>query len=43
MAATLDLFPTIAKLAGAKMPQVTMDGVDMSPIIFGNGKVTTPQ
>lgn len=39
MAATLDMFPTIAKLAEAEMPQVTMDGLDMSPIILGNGKV----
>ena len=39
LAATLDVFPTVAKLVGAKLPDVTMDGFDMAPILFQNGKV----
>ncbi len=39
LAATLDLFPTIANLAGAKIPKVTMDGFDMAPIILDNKMV----
>lgn len=39
LAATLDVFPTVAKLVGAKLPDVTMDGFDMAPILFENGKV----
>lgn len=38
MASTLDLFPTIANITGATLPNVTLDGVDMSPILFGQGK-----
>lgn len=39
MASTLDILPTIASLAGAKLPQVMLDGVDMSNILFRQGKV----
>ena len=40
LAATIDLFPTIAQLTGAAMPNnVTIDGIDMSPFLFGNGTV----
>lgn len=39
MASTLDIFPTIASLAGAKLPQVMLDGVDMTNILFNKGKV----
>uniref|UniRef100_H2U1V0 Arylsulfatase A n=1 Tax=Takifugu rubripes TaxID=31033 RepID=H2U1V0_TAKRU len=38
MASTLDILPTIASLAGAKLPQVMLDGVDMSNILFSQGK-----
>ena len=39
LASTLDLFPTIMKLTGVPMPtDRIMDGVDMSSILFGNGK-----
>ena len=38
LAATLDLFPTLVKLVGADLPNVTIDGIDMSPILFGDGK-----
>ena len=38
VASTLDLYPTILSITGATGPEnVTMDGVDMSPILF-NGK-----
>ena len=43
LAATLDLFPTIAPLAGATLPNVTLDGFDMAPILFENGMVDRAQ
>lgn len=39
MASTLDILPTIASLAGAKLPQVMLDGVDMTNILISQGKV----
>ena len=39
LAATVDIFPTVMKLAGAELPNVTLDGVDMSPILFSNQEV----
>ena len=39
LAATLDLLPTIVKLAGATLPDAIIDGVDMTPILFRNGQV----
>ncbi|XP_064404043.1 arylsulfatase A-like [Halichondria panicea] len=38
LAGTVDVFPTLMSLAGGKLPNVTMDGVDMAPILFGNKK-----
>ncbi|CAG11369.1 unnamed protein product, partial [Tetraodon nigroviridis] len=38
MASTLDILPTFASLAGAKLPQVMLDGVDMTNILFSQGK-----
>uniref|UniRef100_A0A8C6P689 Arylsulfatase A n=1 Tax=Nothobranchius furzeri TaxID=105023 RepID=A0A8C6P689_NOTFU len=38
MASTLDIFPTIASLAGAKLPPVMLDGFDMTDILFKQGK-----
>uniref|UniRef100_A0A1A8MBM9 Arylsulfatase A n=1 Tax=Nothobranchius pienaari TaxID=704102 RepID=A0A1A8MBM9_9TELE len=38
MASTLDIFPTIARLAGAKLPPVMLDGFDMADILFKQGK-----
>lgn len=40
LAGTVDVFPTVMSLAGGKLPNVTMDGVDMAPILFDNKKVT---
>lgn len=39
MASTLDVLPTIASLAGAKLPQVLLDGVDMTEILVKQGQV----
>ena len=39
MAATLDLLPTFAKLSGSPLPQRTIDGVDITPLLFGTGRV----
>lgn len=39
LASSLDLFNTCLKLAGVPMPtDRVMDGVDLSPILFGDGK-----
>jgi arylsulfatase A-like enzyme len=38
LTATLDLFPTFARLSGAKVPDDrAMDGDDLSPVLFGTG------
>ena len=39
MAGTVDIFPTLMNLVGGKLPNVTMDGMDMAPILFDNKKV----
>lgn len=39
IASILDILPTIASLAGAKLPQVMLDGVDMTQILVSQGKV----
>jgi arylsulfatase A-like enzyme len=39
MATTMDLFTTCATLAGARLPDRPLDGVDLSPLLFGTGKV----
>uniref|UniRef100_A0A1A7YGJ7 Arylsulfatase A n=1 Tax=Iconisemion striatum TaxID=60296 RepID=A0A1A7YGJ7_9TELE len=38
IASTLDILPTIASLAGAKLPPVMLDGFDMRDILFKQGK-----
>ena len=35
----MDVFPTLMNLVGGKLPDVTMDGMDMAPILFNNQKV----
>lgn len=39
MASTLDILPTITSLAGAKLPPVMLDGVDMTDILLNQGQV----
>ncbi len=36
LASIMDLYPTIAKIAGATMPNVIIDGIDMSSILFSD-------
>lgn len=38
MASTLDILPTFASLAGAKLPQVALDGVDMTNVLVNRGQ-----
>ncbi|XP_041853368.1 arylsulfatase A [Melanotaenia boesemani] len=38
LASTLDILPTIASLAGAKLPPVMLDGFDMTNILVHQGK-----
>ncbi|XP_029008873.1 arylsulfatase A [Betta splendens] len=38
LASTLDILPTIASLAGATLPKVMLDGVDMTEILVKRGK-----
>ncbi|XP_053479504.1 arylsulfatase A [Ictalurus furcatus] len=37
LSSTLDILPTIARLAGAPLPKVQLDGVDMIDILFNHG------
>ncbi|KAM9376743.1 arylsulfatase A [Pholidichthys leucotaenia] len=37
LASTLDILPTFAHLAGAKLPKVMLDGVDMTEILVNQG------
>lgn len=39
IASTLDILPTIATLAGAKLPKVMLDGFDMTELLVNQGKV----
>ncbi|KAM3832717.1 arylsulfatase A [Vipera latastei] len=38
LASTLDILPTVAALAGVPLPNVTLDGYDLSPFLLGKGK-----
>ncbi|KAF7698893.1 arylsulfatase A [Silurus meridionalis] len=38
LSSTLDILPTIARLAGAPFPKVQLDGVDMIDILFNHGE-----
>ncbi|XP_061493953.1 arylsulfatase A isoform X2 [Rhineura floridana] len=38
LASTLDILPTVAALTGAPLPNVTLDGYDLSSLLFGSRK-----
>ncbi|XP_060632309.2 arylsulfatase A [Anolis sagrei] len=38
LASILDILPTVASIAGVALPNVTLDGYDLSPVLFGSGK-----
>jgi arylsulfatase A len=42
VAATIDLLPTIAKLAGAPLPERKIDGKDIWPLLSGQAGAKTP-
>lgn len=42
MAGTIDLLPTFARLAGAPLPGKTIDGKDISDLMFGKPDAKTP-
>jgi len=42
MLMTIDLFPTIAKLTGAKLPAHKIDGLDVWPLIAGEKSAKNP-
>ena len=42
LAATIDLFPTIGRLAGADLPTRKLDGLDVSPLLLGEPSGRTP-
>ncbi len=43
MAATIDLLPTIAKLAGADLPPQRIDGIDIAPVLMAPLPVESPR
>lgn len=38
-AMTIDIFPTLAKLAGAPLPETKIDGRDLGPLVLGASKL----
>jgi arylsulfatase len=39
VASTLDIFPTLARLAGAPLPDLPLDGLDLAPLLWeGKGR-----
>ncbi|MFM7038526.1 MAG: sulfatase [Planctomycetaceae bacterium] len=39
MGLTMDLLPTIAAITGTAIPETQLDGTDITPLMFGTGKV----
>lgn len=39
IASILDVLPTVASLAGAQLPKVILDGVDMTELLINQGRV----
>ena len=42
VASTIDILPTLAKLAGTKLPDVTIDGKDIFPLLSGRDGAKSP-
>jgi arylsulfatase A-like enzyme len=42
LAATIDVLPTLAKLAGAPLPKHPIDGLDIWPLLAGDPQAKTP-
>jgi arylsulfatase A len=42
LASTIDVLPTVAKLVGAELPTHTIDGKDISPLMFGEAGAESP-
>jgi arylsulfatase A-like enzyme len=42
VAGTIDLLPTFARLAGAPLPPETIDGKDISPLMFDEPEAVSP-
>ncbi|MBZ0153807.1 MAG: sulfatase [Planctomycetes bacterium] len=42
LASTIDLLPTVAKLIGAKLPDHTIDGHDITPLLFSVENARSP-
>lgn len=42
LAATIDIFPTVAKLIGAELPRHKIDGLDVGPLLLGTAGAVTP-
>lgn len=42
VAATIDVLPTIASLTNAQLPSHQIDGLDISPLLFGEKDATSP-
>ncbi|MBN9117665.1 MAG: sulfatase [Planctomycetes bacterium] len=39
---TIDLLPTLCKLAGAELPELPIDGKDVGPVLFGGANARCP-
>src|SRR5262245_61227811 len=39
---TIDLLPTLARLAGADLPKLPIDGKDIGPLLRGEAGATSP-
>ncbi len=42
LAATIDILPTVAYLAGAELPERKIDGLNIWPLLAGDDQQTTP-
>jgi len=42
LSSTIDIFPTVAKLIGAELPDHKIDGEDISELMFEDGKAESP-